>query len=137
MTNEQREFDCYCLDRLRPPEDQLPITYMDHGIIKKILYKIGLRAKIKHEDCFILYTESDRDIDEFAYIKLNTYNEYIARIYSSIISDEERQSIIKIMKTINIYQFVSLLNFIYIYEEFKDLIEKNWAELNMDSLIEI
>lgn len=137
QTRQHREFDCYCLDRLLPFENDLRITYNDDNIIRKLQYKVGLRAKIKHRDCFILYTESDQDLDQFLYIDADVYYNNQYRLFTEIISVAELKEIIIKITTINIFEFVSLLEFINIYNDFKDFLEENWNILCMDKLIEI
>ena len=68
LTKQHQEFNYYCLDRLKPLTEELRVTYNNGNVIRKVLYKIGLKADIKHQECFILYTESDSDLDEFLYI---------------------------------------------------------------------
>ena len=137
LTRQHKEFNYYCLDRLKPISEELVITYNDGNIIRKILYKIGLRTNIKHQDCFVLYTESDDDLDNFIYIAADIYYEYQWRFFNEIISLEEFKEIIKRLTTINIFEYTSLLEFNYIYDEFKQLVECNWDNLDMDNLIEI
>lgn len=137
ITRQHREFDCYCLDRLQPFENDLKITYNDGNIIRKVIYKVGLRANIKHQECFILYTASDRDFEQFIYIDADVYYDNQHRFFNDIISSEELREIIKRIKTMNIFEFVSLLDFINIYDEFKEMLEDNWDVLDMDNLIEI
>ena len=137
MTRQHEEFNCYCLDRCKPLSEEFTITYTDGSIIRKILYKIGLRASIKHVDCFCLYTESDDDIDRFLFISTEKYYEYQKRFFFDIFNVEDLSSIINSIKTINIFEFVSLLDFNNIYQDFKDYLEYNWSRLQMDELIEI
>ena len=49
---------------------------------------------------------------------------------------EDLFSEIKQIQTINIFEFTSMLNFMYIYSNFKDIVDYNWENLGMDSLIE-
>lgn len=98
---------------------------------------MGLRAKIKHEDCFILYTNSDKDLYQFIYIGVDTYYKNQRRFFNEILPVFEVKEIIKNIKTINIFQFVSLLNFINIYDDFKLFVEQNWDVLDMNNLIEL
>ena len=137
LTKQYREFNYYCLDRLKPLTEELRVTYNDGSIIRKILYKIGLRANIKHQECFILYTESDADLDEFVYIDANEFYENQRRFFTEILTVEEVRERIKTLSTINIFEFTSLLEFTNIYEEFKSFIETNWDILEMDNLIEL
>ena len=137
LTKQHQEFNYHCLDRLQPFENDLNLSYNDGNIIKKVRYKIGLKAKIKHEECFILYTESDRDLDQFIYIDVDSYYRNQRRFFNDILSLTEVKELIKNIKTINIFEFTSLLEFINIYDDFKFVIEDNWTYLNMDSLIEI
>lgn len=137
LTKQHKEFNCYCLDRLQPFENDLQVTYNDGNIIRKVLYKIGLKAKIKHEECFILYTESDKDLEQFIYIDVDSYYQNQRRFFTDILSIAETKELIKNIRTINIFEFVSLLEFTNIYTDFKSLIENNWTALDMDNLIEI
>lgn len=137
MTRQQEEFNCYCLDRLEPFENDIKLTYQEDNIIKKTLYKIGLKARIKHHECFVLYTNSTNDFDQFLYIDVDAYYENQRRFFNDILSSLEVQELIKKIKTINIFEFTSLLDFTNIYDEFKELIDDNWTTLDMDSLIEI
>lgn len=109
----------------------------DGNIIKRVVYKVGLKAKIKHEDCFILYTNSDKDLYQFIYIGVDTYYKNQRRFFNEILPIIEAKEIIKNIKTINIFQFVSLLNFINIYDDFKLFVEQNWDVLDMNDLIEL
>lgn len=137
LTPQHEEFNYYCVDRLKSIDEWLPISYTDGDIIKKIRYKIGLRAVIKHQDCFILYTESDQDLEEFIYIDTEEYYNNQHRFFTDILSITEVKELIKKLKTINIFEFTSLLDFTNIYDEFKDFIESNWLNLDMDNLIEL
>ena len=135
ITAQHQEFNYYCLDREKPVSEEFVVTYNDGSVIKKILYKIGLRANIKHEDCFVLYTESESDLDDF--IPTETFYNYQESFFTSIFSIEEIKTLIKRIKTINIFEFTSLLDFTNIYGDYKDFLESNWSNLNMDELIEI
>lgn len=137
MTKQHQEFVYYCLDRLKPDDDLLVISYTDGDIIKKATYKIGLKAKIKHQICYVLYTESDRDLDEFIYIDVDVYDDNRRRFFNDIFHINELKNLIRKIKTINIFEFVSLMNFVNIYENFSNILEGNWEYLNMDELIEI
>ena len=131
------EFECYCLDKCNPLDEEFTITVNNGTIIRKILYKIGLRAKIKHTDCFCLYTESEQDLETFYFIPVDTFYDMQQRFFFDIFKQEDLPSIIKSIKTINIFEFTSLLEFSKIYQNFKDFIEYNWSHLHMDDLIEI
>lgn len=137
ITAQHQEFNYYCLDREKPVSEEFVVTYNDGSVIKKILYKIGLRANIKHEDCFVLYTESESDLDDFIFIPTETFYNYQESFFTSIFSIEEIKTLIKRIKTINIFEFTSLLDFTNIYGDYKDFLESNWSNLNMDELIEI
>lgn len=137
LTRQHQEFNYYCLDRCKPITEEIPITYNDGNIIRKILYKVGLRTKIKHQDCFVLYTESDDDLECFTYIAAEIFYDYQQRFFNDIFSIEEVKELIKTLKTINIFEYTSLLEFTYIYDEFKEFVEYNWNTLDMDNLIEI
>ena len=137
ITRQHQEFNYYCLDRLKPLSEEVPITYNDGNIIRKILYKVGLRTNIKHQDCFVLYTESDEDLDCFIYIATDKFYDYQSRFFNEVFSLSEIKDIIKKLTTINIFEYTSLLDFTYIYNDFKELIDFNWNNLDMDNLIEI
>lgn len=137
LTKQHQEFNYYCLDRLKPLTEELRLTYNDGFVIRKVLYKIGLRANIKHQECFILYTESDQDLSEFIYIGAEEFYENQRRFFTEILTLEEVREIIKKLSTINIFEFTSLLEFTNIYEEFQLFIENNWEVLQMDNLIEL
>lgn len=137
ITRQHQEFNYYCLDRLKPLSEEVPITYNDGNIIRKILYKVGLRTNIKHQDCFVLYTESDEDLDCFIYIAADKFYDYQSRFFNEVFSLSEMKDIIKKLTTINIFEYTSLLDFTYIYNDFKELVDFNWNNLDMDNLIEI
>lgn len=137
MTKEQQEFEYYCLDKIKPYNDEVLVTYETDDSIKKILYKIGLQALVKHVECFILYTESDEDLEKFIYIPTKTFYDFRKSIHDDILSLTEYKELFRCIMTINIFEFTSLLEFQYIYQDFKDLINYNWNELDMNSLIEI
>lgn len=138
-TREQEEFDCYCLDRIKlvSNESPFPVAYSDGVIIKKLIYKVGLKATIKKQECFILYTESDEDLECFAFIPVDRFFDNQKRFYTEVFEQSELNEIIRKLSAINIFQFTSLLEFNTIYEEFKELLEENWQQLQMDNLIEI
>ena len=53
---------------------------------------------------------------------------------------QEKQTIkdnIKRINTINIFEFTSLLNFEYIYSEFKDIIDYNWSNRSINLLFSL
>ena len=54
-----------------------------------------------------------------------------------IFSVEEFKEIIKVLNTINIFEYTSLLNFDNIFSDYYDMVEDNWDALRMDDLIEI
>jgi len=137
MTRQRREFDCYCLDRENPLSEEFVVSFNNGTIIKKVLYKIGLRAKIKHIDSFVLYTESESDLEDFIFIPTDTYYEYRKLFFTDVFSIEDLNKLIYKIKTINIFEYTSLLEFTNIYKDFKDFIEVNWNILDMDELIEI
>lgn len=137
MTKQHQEFNYYCLDRLKYINEELRLTYNDGSVIHKTIYKIGLRATIKHQECFILYTESDNDLDEFVYIDVDEFYNNQRRFFTEVLQLDEVKELIKKIKTINIFEFVSLLEFTHIYEEFQEFVETNWNILDMDNLIEI
>ena len=137
MTRQQQEFDYYCLDRCKPIFDDIVVAYDNGASIKKVMYKIGLRANIKHVDCLLLYTESDDDLEKLIYITTDAFYDNQQRFFTDILSEEEMKDIFRQLVTINIFEYTSLLDFNYIYDEFKELVEYNWQALNMDNLIEI
>ncbi|MEE3344058.1 MAG: hypothetical protein VZS44_08210 [Bacilli bacterium] len=137
MTREQQEWEYYCLDRCKPISEEFTITYDDGGCLHKTLYKIGLKANIKHTECYCLYTESENDLDTFLFIPVEIYNNYQKSFFFDIFKLDDIKELIKSIKTINIFEFTSLLDFTNIYQDFKDLVEENWNILKMDNLIEI
>lgn len=138
MTRQYQEFKYYCLDRLLPFENDLRISYKtDYSGIRTINYKIGLKAKIKHEECFILYTDSDLDLDQFLYITVEDYYNNQYTFLHEILSLTEYNEFIIRLTRINIFEFVALLNFLNIYLDFKELVDEKWSLLNMDALIEL
>ena len=137
LTRQHQEFNYYCLDRCKPVSEEFPITYNDGNIIRKIRYKVGLRTKIKHQDCFVLYTEADDDLEYFKYIAAEIFYEYQQRFFNDIFPLSEIKDLVKTLKTINIFEYTSLLEFTYIYDDFREFVEYNWNALDMDNLIEI
>ena len=137
MTKEKQEFDYYCLDRLKAIGEDFPLAYTDGSVVRKLYYKIGLRASIKRQDCFILYTATEDDLEGFTFIPTDVFYNNQKRFYTEILTTTEVKELMKKLPTINIFEFVSLLDFINIYSEFKELVDYNWENLNMDSLIEI
>lgn len=137
MTKEKQEFDYYCLDRLKAIGEDFPLTYTDGSVVRKLYYKIGLRASIKRQDCFILYTATEDDLEGFTFIPTDIFYNNQKRFYTEILTTTEVKELMKKLPAINIFEFVSLLDFINIYSEFKELVDYNWENLNMDSLIEI
>lgn len=135
MSREHQYFNYYCLDRLKTIDDELPISYKDDGLIRKIYYKIGLIAKIKNTRCFILYTEED--FENLTYSSCEFINDHKEDLFLHIQEKRTIKDNIREINTINIFEFTSLLNFEYIYSEFKDIIDYNWNNLNMDNLVEI
>lgn len=137
MTKEKQEFDYYCLDRLKTIGEDFPLAYTDGSVVRKLYYKIGLRANIKRQDCFILYTATEDDLEGFTFIPTDIFYNNQKRFYTEILTTTEVKELMKKLPAINIFEFVSLLDFINIYSEFKELVDYNWENLNMDSLIEI
>ena len=137
MTKEKQEFDYYCLDRLKAIGEDFPLAYTDGSVARKLYYKIGLRASIKRQDCLIKYTATEDDLEGFTFIPTDVFYNKQKRFYTEILTTTEVKELIKKLPAINIFEFVSLLDFVNIYSEFKELIDYNWENLNMDSLIEI
>ena len=135
MSKEHQYFNYYFLDILKTIDDELPISYKDDGLIRKIYYKIGLIAKIKNTRCFILYNEED--FENLTYSSCEFINDHKEDLFLHIQEKRTIKDNIKELNTINIFEFTSLLNFEYIYSEFKDIIDYNWNNLNMDNLVEI
>ena len=135
MTREQEYFNAYCLDRMKVIDNDLPIAYNDDGLIRKVYYKIGLVAQIKRTICYILYTEDD--FDNFVYIPEEYVLEHEEDLRLHVQKKEELFEHLKVVQTMNIFQFMSMLMFNYIYQDFKDIVDYNWLNLNMDSLIEM
>ena len=98
LTRQHQEFNYYCLDRSKPLTEEIKLTYNDGNIIRKVLYKIGLKATIKHTECFILYTESDEDLDKFLYIDAEDFYENQRRFFTEILSVGEVKELIKLDK---------------------------------------
>ncbi len=136
MTKEHQEFEYYCLDRCKIGEE-FPFSYTDGNIIHKRKYKLGLRTRIKRQDCFVLFTDNEDDFDSFIYISAEMFYNFQQRFFNDIFTLEEFKEIIQVLTTINIFEYTSLLNFDNIYDDFLDIIENNWEELSMDKLIEI
>ena len=131
-------FNYYCLDRCKSYTNEFVITYTDrNNILRKKKYKIGLRSKVKHIECFCLYTESDEDLNQFIFIPTSVYYEWYDKFYKEVLSIEEVEELIKRITTINIFEYTSLLDFINIYQDFKEFIEYNWKVIDMDNLIEV
>lgn len=139
MTKEKQEFEYYCLDRLKlfSNESPFPVSYSDGVITKKIIYKVGLKATIKKQECFVLYTDSDEDLEGFTFISIERFYENQKRFYTEVFDKNELKDIIRTLPAINIFEFTSLLEFNTIYDEYKELLEENWEKLEMDDLIEI
>lgn len=137
MTAQQKTFNYYCLDRCKPYTNEFTITYNDGSIIRKKLFKIGLRTNIKHIDSFCLYTETDQDFDAFMFIPTELFYDNQWKFFQEVLTIDELKSLITTIKTINIFQYLSLLEFTNIYQDFKEFVESNWLYLNMDDLIEI
>ena len=133
MTKEQEFFNAYCLDRMKVIDNELPISYNDEGFIRKIYYKIGLIAKVRNILCYILYTEDD--FENFVYIPQEYVLEHELDLRLNVQKKSELFEYLKIVNTTNIFQFISLFTFDYIYQEFKDIVDYNWANLSMDKLI--
>ena len=129
-------FNYYCLDRIKPITEELYITYSDDGLLRKTYYKIGLIAFVKKIDCFVLYTATDEDLNAFIFIPVEFFYDNYQHFMTDIISKDEFKNSIRMVHTINIFEFASLLDFTYIYNEFKELLEYNWEALNMNQLIE-
>ncbi len=77
------------------------------------------------------------DLEGFTFIPTDVFYNNQKRFYTEILTTTEVKELIKKLPTINIFEFVSLLDFVNIYSEFKELVDYNWENLNMDSLIEI
>ena len=92
---------------------------------------------IRRRECFVLFTESENDLDGFTYISADNFYDNQERFFTEVISFEEFKELIKKLPNINIFEFVSLLSFINIYADFKNFVDANWEILNMDNLIEI
>lgn len=136
MTRQQELFNYYCLDRIKPIPEMFTVSFREHERIHSIDYKIGLRATIKRMDCFVLYTATDEDLNLITFIPVDTFYDNYDYMCTKVISKDEYVSYIKTMQTINIFEFASLLDFSYIYSDFKEFVEYNWAAIDMDSLIE-
>lgn len=137
MTRQHELFNYYCLDKTKPIPEMFTISYRDGERIRSIEYRIGLRAKIKHIDCFVLYTATDADLDVIVFVPVDTFYDNYSYFLTKVISKDEYLSYIRVLQTINIFEFTSLLDFSYIYSDFKEFVEYNWAAIDMDSLIEL
>lgn len=135
MTREKQEFEYYCLDRMKLLDNDIPLAYNDDGLIRKFYYKIGLIANIKHRPCYVLYLEDD--FDNLTYVSCEFLDNHREDLLLHVQDKDSLFEQLKIIQTMNIFQFASMLNFLYIYEEFKDIIDYNWETLNMNSLIEL
>ena len=135
MSREHKYFNYYCLDRLKSIDNDLPISYKDDGLIRKIYYKIGLIAKIKNIRCCILYTEED--FENLVYSSCEFIDDHREDLYLNIQDKQTIKDNIREINTMNIFEFTSLLNFEYIFSEFKEIIDYNWNNLDMDNLVEI
>ena len=136
-SKEHEYFNYYCLDKIKPLQEELIISYDEDGLIRKFYYKIGLYAKVKNTYCYILYSEDDNTLENLIYLSQDYLNNNREYILLNILSKSEYMENIKSIPTMNIFEFTSLLNFTYIYDEFKSLIDYNWDTLNMNSLIEM
>lgn len=116
-------------------DDELPVSYKDDGLIRKIYYKIGMIARIKNTLSYILYTEDS--FENLVYVSCEYVDNHREHLMLYPQPKNELFDIIKTIQTMNIFQFLSLLNFTYIYEEFKDIVDYNWDNLNMNMLIEM
>lgn len=134
--DKEKIFEYYCLDKTKPITEELNITYSEDGLIRKFYFKTGLRALIKKIDCYILYTSTEEDFENLLFIPVDYFYDHFQRLSMSIIPKYEYLETIKQLQSINIFEFTSLLDFMYIFEEFKNLILTNWQRLNMNSLIE-
>lgn len=137
MTKAKEIFNYYCIDKIKPIEEELVISYKDDEVIRKVYFKLALRAKIKKVDCFILYTASDEDLETFVYLPADIYYDNCERFYLDVIPKDEYMRDFKRLYTINVFEFTSLLDFQWIYDSFKRFVEYNWNTLHMDSLIEL
>ena len=138
VTQQKQEFEYYCLDRTKPISEDITIACKNEdNIIKKHHYKTALQANIKHKECIVLYTETDEDLDNFVYTSTEMFYDNQERFFNGIFTLEEFKEIIKNIRTINVFEFTSLLNFTNIYEDFKTFIEYNWNIVKMDELIEL
>lgn len=135
MSKQQEFFNYYCLDRLKLIDNELPLSYIDDGLIRKFYYKIGLISRVKSTISYVLYDEED--FEELTYISCEYADDHRESLMLYPQDKETFFGVVKKIQTINIFQFTSMLNFDYIYSDFKDIIEYNWDTLKMDSLIEI
>ena len=135
MSKEHEYFNYYCLDRLQNLDNDIPISYKNDGLIRKIYYKIGLIAKVKQSRCFVFYTENE--FENLIYSDCEFINDHREDLYLNVQEQETIKDNFKSINTINIFEFTSLLNFEFIYTDFKGIIDYNWDNLQMDNLIEI
>jgi len=139
VTKEQQEFEYYCLDKTMPLPEEFPLVYSNGNATKKLYFKVGLKAKIKHIDCVIIYSavEFEDNLERFMFIPAEIFYANQKRFFTEVLSLDEVKSIIKIIPTINIFEYTSLLEFTNIYKDYKDLVIENWEKLDMNNLIEI
>ena len=135
MSKEQEYFNYYCLDKIKSLDNDFPISYSDDGYIRKVYYKLGLIAQVKKTICYILYTEDN--FEDLIYIPEEYVLEHEQDLRLKTQNKEELFEVLKIVQTMNIFQFLSMLNFMYIYQDFKDIVDYNWDNLNMNTLIEM
>lgn len=135
MTEQQRQFNYYCLDRIRNFDDELRVAYKDEDTIRKLNYRIGIEARIKHTNCYVLYLEDN--FDDLVYVSKEFVDDHREDLFLHTQEKEVFIQEFKHLPRINIFQFVSMMTFIYIYEYFKSIIDYNWNYLNLDSLVEI
>ena len=135
MTKEHEYFNYYCLDRMKVLDNELPLAYDDEGLIRKIYYKIGLIAQVKHILSYILYTEED--FDNLIYIPCEFVDNNKESLFLYPQNKQDLFEQLKTIQTMNIFQFMSMLTFTYIFEDFKEIVDYNWDNLNMNSLIEM
>lgn len=139
MTREQQEFEYYCLDRIMPLTEEFPVVYKDGDILRKLYFKVGLKAKIKHIDCIVIYSavNFEDNLERFMFIPADIFYDNQKRFFTEVLTAEEVKTMIKILPAINIFEYTSLLEFTKIYKEYKELVEENWEKLDMNNLIEI
>ena len=91
MTREQQEFEYYCLDRIMPLTEEFPVVYKDGDILRKLYFKVGLKAKIKHIDCIVIYSavNFEDNLERFMFIPADIFYDNQKRFFTEVLTAEE------------------------------------------------